>query len=109
MGFRNFKIFNLAMVAKQGRRFLSKPDSLVARVFKSRYFPQSSFLGAKLSNNPSFAWRSIWNSRQLLLYGCRWRIGHGQRVSVMNDLWVRGVHGSWILSPQSQDVYSLCV
>jgi len=59
MGFQNFKAFNLAMVAKQGWSFMSKLDSLVARVFKSRYFPRSSFLGVKLGNNPSFAWRSI--------------------------------------------------
>jgi len=43
MGFRNFKAFNLAMVAKQGWSFMSKPESLVTRVFKSRYFPRSSF------------------------------------------------------------------
>ncbi|XP_024632136.1 uncharacterized mitochondrial protein AtMg00310-like [Medicago truncatula] len=71
MGFRNFKAFNIAMVAKQGWSLLSTPESLVARVFKSRYFPRSSFLGAKLGNNLSFAWRSIWNSRQILLHGCR--------------------------------------
>ena len=43
MEFRNFKAFNLAMVAKQGWSFMSKPESLVTRVFKSRYFPRSSF------------------------------------------------------------------
>jgi len=94
MGFSNFKAFNLAMVAKQGWSFLSKPESLVTRVFKSRYFPHSSFLGAKLGYNPSIAWRSIWNSRELLLHGSRWTIGNGQHVSVMNDPWVRGVQGS---------------
>jgi hypothetical protein len=48
MGFQNFKDFNLVMVAKQGWCFLSKPESLVARVFKSRYFPRSFFLGINL-------------------------------------------------------------
>jgi hypothetical protein len=27
----------------------------------------------------------------------------------MNDLWVRGVHDSWIQCPQSQGVHNLCV
>ena len=99
MGFRNFKAFNIAMVPKQEWSFLSKPESLVARVFKARYFSRSSFLGAKLGNNPSFAWRSIWNSYQIFLHGCRWTVGNGQQVSVMNDPWVRGVQGSWIQSP----------
>jgi len=66
-------------------------------------------LGAKLNYNPSFAWRSIWNSHQLLLYGCRWTVGNGQQVRVMNDPWVRGVQGSWIQSPQSQGVHSLSI
>ena len=109
MGFRNFKAFNTSMVAKQRCSFLSKPESLVARVFKSRYFPRSSFLGDKLGNIPSFAWRSIWNSRQILLHGCRWTVGNGQQVSVMNDPWVQGVQGSWIQSPHSQGVHSLSV
>ena len=59
MGFQNFKAFNHTMVANQGWSIMSKPESLVARVFKSRYFPRSSFLGAKLGYNPSFPWRSI--------------------------------------------------
>jgi len=109
MGFQNFKAFNIAMIAKQGWSFLSKLESLVARVFKSRYFPSSSFLGSKLGYNSSFDWRSIWTSCQLLLYGCRRTIGNGQQVSVMIDPWVRGVHGSWIRSPQSQSVHSLRV
>jgi hypothetical protein len=75
LGFRDFQMFNMAMVAKQGWNFISKPTSLVARVFKARYFPHSSFTNASLGNNPSFVWRSIWKSRQVLLLGCRWRIG----------------------------------
>jgi hypothetical protein len=63
-------------------------------------------LGVKLGYNPSFAWRSIWNSRHLLLYGCRWAVGNGQHISVMNDPWVRGVQCSWIQYPQSQGVHS---
>lgn len=35
MGFRNFKDFNLALLGKQGWRFLTKPSSLVTRVYKA--------------------------------------------------------------------------
>jgi hypothetical protein len=96
IGFWNFKSFNLAMVAKQGWNFLSNHGSLVTRNFKARYFPRTSFLDSKLGYNPSFDWVSIWNSGQVLLHGCRWMIGSGQRVSVMNDSWVRGGYGSWV-------------
>jgi hypothetical protein len=70
MGFRNVKAFNLAMVAQQGWNFIEKLDSLVAKIFKARYFPRSSFLETKIGYNTIFSWRNIWNSRQVLLHGC---------------------------------------
>lgn len=54
MGFRDFYDFNIAMLAKQGWRFISKPDSLVSMLFKARYFPEQDFLTAGLGSNPSF-------------------------------------------------------
>jgi hypothetical protein len=107
LGFRDFQMFNMAMVAKQGWNFISKPTSLVARVFKARYFPHSSFTNASLGNNPSFVWRSIWKSRQVLLLGCRWRIGDGSNIKVMNEPWLREEEGRWVESPQMQGLYNL--
>ena len=59
LGFRDFRDFNLAMLGKQGWRFLTNPDSLVSKVYKARYFPGGNFLDAILGNNPIFIWRSI--------------------------------------------------
>ena len=59
LGFKNLKIFNLAMLGKQGWCFLKHPDALVAQLFKAKYFKDVSFLNAPLSSNPSFVWRSI--------------------------------------------------
>jgi hypothetical protein len=61
LGFRDLEFFNLAMLAKQGWRFLHNPDSLVAQIMKEKYYPQQGFLEASLGNRPSFAWRSIFN------------------------------------------------
>ncbi|XP_060969090.1 uncharacterized protein LOC133036597 [Cannabis sativa] len=58
-GFRNIRDFNLAMLGKQGWRLLTNNSSLVARVFKARYYSQSSFLDAELGANPSYVWRSV--------------------------------------------------
>ena len=55
MGFHNLQAFNLAMLAKQARRILSNPDSLVARVLKAKYFPTRDFLNAKLRALLSFS------------------------------------------------------
>jgi ribonuclease HI len=109
LGFRDFHNFNMAMVAKQGWNFMHHPTSLVARLYKARYFPKTSFLDSNIGNNPSFAWRSIWRARQVLLLGCRWQIGNGSKISVMNEPWLRENQRSFIDGPQTQNVYSLKV
>jgi hypothetical protein len=107
LGFRDFQMFNMAMVAKQGWNMINKPNSLVAKIFKARYFPRSSLLDSNLGNNPSFTWRSIWRSKQVLLYGCRWSIGDGSNIKVMGEPWLRREDGRWVTSPQNQGVYDL--
>ena len=95
MGFWDLKAFNTTMLAKQGWKLLRNPESLMARVLKARYFPNSSFLHFKLGHNPSYSWRSIWSSHHILLHGCRWRVGDGSNIRVMNDPWVRGEGSRW--------------
>jgi ribonuclease HI len=109
LGFRDFHNFNMAMVAKQGWNFMHHPTSLVARLYKARYFPKTSFLDSNIGNNPSFAWRSIWRARHVLLLGCRWQIGDGSKISVMNEPWLRENQGRFLNAPQTQEVYSFKV
>ncbi|GAU28408.1 hypothetical protein TSUD_257360 [Trifolium subterraneum] len=85
------------------------PNSLVARLIKARYFPRSSLFEAPLVYNPSFAWRSMWQARQILSLGCRWRIGSGVNIRVMHDPWLRGSANRWVPSPQPAGVYQLSV
>lgn len=46
MRFQDLHGFNLAFLGKHCWNFLNNPDSLVARVYKARYFPNYSFLKA---------------------------------------------------------------
>lgn len=88
IGFKDLKSFNMAMVAKQGRHLMKNPDKLVAREFKARYYPNSSFLKASQGHNSSFAWRSLCKTRVVLNLGCRWSIGDGSKIKVMYELWL---------------------
>lgn len=54
MDFRNFRDFNVAIIGKQGWRFITNPNSLVSRLYKARYFPKCTFLEAEVGNNSSF-------------------------------------------------------
>ncbi|KAK3206989.1 hypothetical protein Dsin_021035 [Dipteronia sinensis] len=47
LGFRDLKVFNRALLAKQCWRILENPNSLVARILKANYFHDRSFLEAK--------------------------------------------------------------
>jgi hypothetical protein len=44
LGYLDLEMFNLALFAKQGWRLLQRPDTLVATIFREKYFPNGSFL-----------------------------------------------------------------
>ncbi|KAK9929437.1 hypothetical protein M0R45_026537 [Rubus argutus] len=90
MGFRHLFAFNLAMLAKQGWRFIQNPNSLVSRLFKAIYFPHSSFWNADIGHTPSYAWRSILHGRDVLNAGIRRHIGDGRTTNIWTEPWLPG-------------------
>lgn len=88
MGFKDLSAFNLAMLGKQGWKFITEPDSLVSRIFKARYFPSGSYLSAVIGHNPSYVWRSIMHARFVVRGGARWKIGSGASIAILNEPWL---------------------
>ena len=82
MGFQDLQAFNLAMLAKQGWQILTNPNFIMARVFKARYFPHDNILSSKKGRSPSYAWRSIHNSLEVIRKGARWRVGNGHKIHI---------------------------
>ncbi|XP_059442083.1 uncharacterized mitochondrial protein AtMg00310-like [Corylus avellana] len=80
MGFRNLNLFNRALLAKQSWRLWKEPESLVVKIMKAKYYPDGSILDAKVGAKPSFAWRSIHSSCDVLKEDLFWRIGNGATV-----------------------------
>ena len=85
MGFRNLQAFNLAMLAKQGWRLLMNPNSLVASVYKAKYYPHGDALNASLGSRPSYAWRSIMQGLEVVKRGSRWRVDNGKLIHIWKD------------------------
>ncbi|XP_062100071.1 uncharacterized protein LOC133805941 [Humulus lupulus] len=96
LGFRSLHDFNVALLGKQGWRLLMYPNTLVSRVYKSRYFPQGNFLSAKLGGSPSFIWRSIMEAHHVVKKGATVRIGSGETVSILSDPWLPDIANSFI-------------
>lgn len=69
MGFRDLQVSNKALLAKQGWRLITNPGSLVARIFKDKYYPSGSFMEASIGRRPSYTWRSICQARDVLHLG----------------------------------------
>lgn len=87
MGFRSLRDFNVALLGNQGWRLLKYPDKLVSRVYKARYYPNGTYLNAKIGSNPSFMWRSVLEAQTLIKQGVGCRVGHGCSISIMDDPW----------------------
>ncbi|KAG2328286.1 hypothetical protein Bca52824_011014 [Brassica carinata] len=88
MGFKDFAWFNQALLCKQDWRIWSKPQSLLARVMKSRYFKDGSFLECGIGTRPSYAWCSIMHGKELLVQGLMKKIGDGQSTNIWYDSWI---------------------
>ena len=64
---------------------LEEPSSLMARLYKAKYFPNCDVLGASIGSNPSYAWRSIHKSLEVLKQGTRWKVGNGKLIHICDD------------------------
>lgn len=88
MGFCDLHMFNLALLGKNGWRFLTNPTSLCARVMKGRYFPDTDFLHATAPKAASATWRAIIAGREALLAGIVQRVGDGTSINPWTDKWI---------------------
>lgn len=99
------------MRAKQAWRIVKFPHSWVARLYKARYFPDCDFWTAPILLLPSFSWRSILYSCELLSQGSFSQIGDGFDTNIWSDHWIPGGVDALPLpsgnSPQIQRVSEL--
>lgn len=99
LGIRNFEIFNQALLEKQAWRILTKPNSLMSKVLRGKYFTKCSFLETKISPNMSFTSRSIFSARKVIVKGMCRVIGDGNDTHIWNDPWVPGLRKCRVESP----------
>ena len=111
MGFKNLHSFNLVMLGKQGWNFLTNQETIIFKVFKSKYFPNVDFLDVKLGNNPSYVWGSIFASPVVVRQGMKWKIGNGSSINIWHDLWLNSAlqHQVSIYLQQEWKIWKLMI
>ncbi|WVZ51469.1 hypothetical protein U9M48_002614 [Paspalum notatum var. saurae] len=87
-GFKDMRLFNQAMLARQAWRLIEKPNSLCAKLLKAKYFPRCSILDSVKSANASATCQSVLHGLELLKKGIIWRIGDGSQVRIWRDPWI---------------------
>ena len=99
MGFRNLAHFNDALLAKQAWRLLHNKGTLFYKVFKAKFFPNTSLLEAKDTSSGSYAWKSILYGHDVINDGACWRVGNGKSIKIWQHHWLPRKHLTKILSP----------
>uniref|UniRef100_A0A452Y891 Uncharacterized protein n=1 Tax=Aegilops tauschii subsp. strangulata TaxID=200361 RepID=A0A452Y891_AEGTS len=93
IGFKDMRLFNQALLARQAWRLIQRPNSLCARIVKSKYYPNGKLLDTVFASNASPAWRGIEHGLELLKAGLVWRIGNGRKVNIQRDQWIPSEEG----------------
>ncbi|XP_010513002.1 PREDICTED: uncharacterized protein LOC104788940 [Camelina sativa] len=88
LGFRDFHLFNQALLANQAWKILQRPDNLIYRLLKARYFRDTSFFSASWGTKPSYSWNSLRFGRELLKSGIQYSIGDGRLTKLGVDPWL---------------------
>ena len=82
IGFRDLVMFNNSLLAKQAWQILHNKTSLFYKVFKARFFPNTTIMEAANTRMGSYAWKSILKGRDIIQRGAIWRIGSGESINI---------------------------
>ncbi|CAN1817880.1 LINE-1 retrotransposable element ORF2 protein [Linum perenne] len=104
LGFKDFRTFNKAMLAKQGWRILTNKGELWTKLLKALYFPHSDFLKANKSRRPSWIWASLCDARDVLNLGARKNLVSGEDINVFTDPWIPSIPGFRLASQGGNDI-----
>jgi hypothetical protein len=98
LGFKDLRIFNRALLARQAWRLIQFPDSLCARLLKTKYYPRGCLIDTVFCANSSYTWQSLLHGLELLKKGIIWRVGCGSQIRIWRDPWIPRAHSFRVTS-----------
>lgn len=69
---------------------MTRPEALISRVLKARYYPNCHLLEAIRTSGASYTWSDIWEVKEEMNKGLRWVLGDGKTINTATDHWLRG-------------------
>lgn len=94
LGLKDIHQFNFAILAKQGWRL----------IMRAPYFLNTDFLNAKLGDNPSYMWRSIFLAQDIIKQGCRRCIGNEDSTFVWKVMWLPYLENGMLISNMPEEL-----
>jgi hypothetical protein len=88
LGFRDYRLFNQALLARQAWRLLAFPNSLCARLLKAKYYPNGELTDTAFIQNSSPGWQGVCHGLELLKKGVIWRVQDGSKIRIWRDNWI---------------------
>jgi hypothetical protein len=88
MGFRDFRVYNQALLARQVWQLIQYPNSPCAWLLKAKYYPVGHLLDTAFIQDVSATWNGVMHVLDLLKQGAIWRIGSGSMVKIRRDNWL---------------------
>jgi hypothetical protein len=88
VGFRDMRLFNHALLARQAWRLIQYPETLCAQLLKAKYYPSGSLIDTVFTGNGSSTWHAIEYGLELLKKGVIWRVGNGVNIRAWRDPWI---------------------
>ncbi|KAK1660876.1 hypothetical protein QYE76_049035 [Lolium multiflorum] len=102
VGFRDMRLFNQALLARQAWRLIQSPETLCAQLLKAKYYPNGSIMDTVFTGNGSSTWHAIEYGLQLLKKWAIWRVGNGASIRVWRDPWIPRDSGRYPRSAQGR-------
>lgn len=87
LGFKDIEAFNKTLLAKPIWILIEDLGALASQILNSKYFKDGDVLIAKLGHQPSYPWRSVFSSIELIRDSMMWGLGTGQNISLWRDKW----------------------
>lgn len=93
MGFKDWMLFNQALLAKHAWHLLIFPESLCAHILRAKYFPTGNLLDTVVAGEALQIWRAIEYGLELLKKGVTWRVGNDNCIRIWRDNWIPRPYG----------------